>query len=132
MKWFYLKNASGKISQLKNETDSSDKTGLIEVTNSQEMFAILGEDYLKTSNMPIEKKVLFQSNFNKLAIRRAMRALEIEAVLDGILDSSETFKKDWNDATEINLDDELVKQALNSMNIDTDAIKIKTLEFTNL
>ena len=51
-----------------------------------------------------------QTIFTKLQIRRAMRALEIEEKLDTLLEASDTFKKDWADAQEINLaDPELVK-----------------------
>jgi hypothetical protein len=51
-----------------------------------------------------------------------------EAVLDAILESNETIKKDWNDAAEINLNDPLVIQALGAGNIDVNAVKLKILE----
>jgi hypothetical protein len=95
------------------------------------------------------EKILAQSKFAKLDIRRAMRAMVIrqtrvaaatygdpdtiftvtnEAVLDAILESNETIKKDWNDAAEINLNDPLVIQALGAGNIDVNAVKLQILE----
>ena len=52
-----------------------------------------------------------QSVFTKLQIRRALRALNQESVLDSALEN-EAFRKDWNDAQEIDLEDEVFKQAL--------------------
>lgn len=52
-----------------------------------------------------------QSVFTKLQIRRALRALNQESLLDSALEN-EAFRKDWNDAQEINLEDEVFKQAL--------------------
>lgn len=56
---------------------------------------------------PIEKTV-----FTKLQIRRAMRQLGIENKLDLLLSSSEQIKADWNDAQNINLNDEMFQAAL--------------------
>ena len=52
--------------------------------------------------------------FAKLEIRRAMRSLGIEEKLDAILSQNETFRKDWQDAREIDLNDEITKKALES------------------
>lgn len=52
------------------------------------------------------------SMFSKLQIRRAMRELGIENVLDQILANNEQFKKDWNDAQEIDLNDPLIQNAI--------------------
>ena len=49
--------------------------------------------------------------FTKLQIRRALRALNQESLLDSALEN-EAFRKDWNDAQEIDLEDEVFKQAL--------------------
>ena len=62
----------------------------------------------------------------RLTIRRAMRALEIEDKLDLILTNAD-FKKDWDDATEIDLNEDMVKNAMAQMEIDTDAIKKQIL-----
>jgi len=53
-----------------------------------------------------------QTVFTKLAIRRAMRSLGIEAKLDALLAASEDFKKDWNDAQEIDFTDPVLVKAL--------------------
>ena len=52
--------------------------------------------------------------FAKLEIRRAMRSLGIEQKLDVLLSQNETFRKDWQDAREIDLNDEITKKALES------------------
>ena len=52
--------------------------------------------------------------FAKLEIRRAMRSLGIEEKLDALLSQNETFRKDWQDAREIDLNDEITKKALAS------------------
>lgn len=53
-----------------------------------------------------------QTVFSKLAIRRAMRTLEIETKLDAILAGSDTFRADWTDAQEIDLADPVLADAL--------------------
>ena len=53
-----------------------------------------------------------QTIFTKLAIRRAMRSLGIEAKLDALLAASRTFAADWNDAQEIDLADPVLVEAL--------------------
>ena len=52
--------------------------------------------------------------FAKLEIRRAMRSLGIEQKLDALLSQNETFRKDWQDAREIDLNDAITKKALES------------------
>ena len=64
--------------------------------------------------------------FSKLAIRRAMRALGIEAKLDALLAASEDFKKDWNDAQDINLSDPVLLRAIAAGSIsDEEIVAIK-------
>ena len=48
----------------------------------------------------------------KLQIRRAMRALGVENVLNSILASNDQFKNDWTDAQEIDLNDPMVQQVV--------------------
>lgn len=50
--------------------------------------------------------------FTKLAIRRACRTLGLENKLDALLESNSLFKKDWDDAQEIDLADSITSQAL--------------------
>jgi hypothetical protein len=59
---------------------------------------------------------------SKLEIRRAMRTLGVEANLDSLL-TNEQFAKDWNDATEIELSDQLTLQAITAYNIDVNSVK---------
>ena len=64
--------------------------------------------------------------FTKLEIRRACRQLNIENKLDLLLNSSETFKNDWQDAQIIDLSDTVLLQALQLGNFTTEEIdKIK-------
>ena len=60
--------------------------------------------------------------FAKLEIRRAMRSLGIEEKLDALLSQNETFRKDWQDAREIDLNDEITKKALESGGINENEI----------
>ena len=72
------------------------------------------------------KPDLGRSTFTKLQIRRAMRQLGIENKLDNILDNNPQFKKDWNDAIEIDLNDQMIKDAIQAELIyqkDIDQIK---------
>ena len=55
--------------------------------------------------------------YSKLQIRRAMRALNCEDILDSILTGNTNFAKDWADAQEINLDDLGFKQGLHDFGI---------------
>lgn len=50
--------------------------------------------------------------FTKLSIRRACRTLGLETKLDALLASNELFKKDWDDAQDIDLADAITSQAL--------------------
>ena len=52
----------------------------------------------------IEEKTVF----TKLQIRRAFRALNIEDELDSILQSNPALKKDWNEAVQIDLQDQQI------------------------
>ena len=64
--------------------------------------------------------------FAKLEIRRAMRSLGIEQKLDALLSQNETFRKDWQDAREIDLNDEITKIALESGGItENEILKIR-------
>lgn len=75
-------------------------------------------------------RICSQSIYRKLEIRRAMRALGQEEILDALL-QNEQFRKDWDDATEINLSDPLVVQALSQAAIDVNSIKLKIYEMNN-
>ena len=64
--------------------------------------------------------------FAKLEIRRAMRSLGIEEKLDALLSQNETFRKDWQDAREIDLNDDITKKALESGGItENEILKIR-------
>ena len=69
-----------------------------------------------------------QTVFSKLAIRRAMRTLGIEAKLDALLKASDTFRADWTDAQEIDFADPVLLQALASGGLTEPEIEqIKTI-----
>lgn len=60
--------------------------------------------------------------YSKLAIRRAMRELGIEAKLDALLNASAQFRADWTDAQEIDLSDPVLLAALQSGSITAEEI----------
>ena len=60
--------------------------------------------------------------FSKLAIRRAMRSLGIEAKLDALLAASAVSRADWTDAQEIDLADPVLLDALASGSITAEEI----------
>ncbi len=62
--------------------------------------------------------------FTKLQIRRAMRALEMESVLDAILAGNATFAADWGDAQEIDLSDPVVSAAIAAAGITEEQINV--------
>ena len=64
-----------------------------------------------------------QTVFTKLKIRRAMRALGIEAKLDALLAASATFAADWADAQEIDLADPVLVEALTAGSITAEEIE---------
>lgn len=70
---------------------------------------------------------LEKHTFTKLQIRRTLRELGKENVLDYLL-QNEAFKKDWLDAIEIDLDDELTQQALVQSGIDINEVKLAMVE----
>ena len=72
-----------------------------------------------------------RSIFTKLQIRRAMRALDMEPVLDAILSGGATFAADWADAQEIDLSDPVFASAIAAAGItkeQIDAVKNKIME----
>lgn len=63
-----------------------------------------------------------QTIYSKLAIRRAMRELGIEAKLDNLLNASAQFRADWQDAQEIDLSDPVLLSALQAGSITAEEI----------
>ena len=55
--------------------------------------------------------------FTKLQIRRAMRKLGKEDQLDAMLSGNAEVQKDWQDAQDIDLSDEVFKQALTAFDV---------------
>jgi len=89
-------------------------------TKIKALTAIPENDFIdyQDDNIPIDGL----SVFSKLAIRRAMRVLGIEDKLK-ILLQNDVFKEDWQDASQIDLNEPLVKTALAQLDVDVDAIK---------
>ncbi|MFA6291772.1 MAG: hypothetical protein WC637_08325 [Victivallales bacterium] len=100
--------------------------------------AVGAEIFARYASISPQERILAQSKFAKLDIRRAMRSMQtaaqaytqdtLETTLDAILASSPVIAKDWADATDINLDDPLVQQALKAGAIDVNKVKLKILE----
>lgn len=65
-----------------------------------------------------------KKTFSKLSIRRALRKMGKQDILDKMLLKRNTqFAKDWIDSTEINLDDDIFKNALKALNINEDLLQ---------
>ena len=60
--------------------------------------------------------------FSKLEIRRAMRALQCQNVLNQLLQNNKQFASDWNDAQEIDLQDYMFKKAISEYGIEDNFI----------
>lgn len=70
---------------------------------------------------------LERHTFTKLQIRRTLRFLGKEDMLDYLL-QNETFKKDWSDAIEIDLNDAMTKEALEQSGININEVKLAMVE----
>jgi hypothetical protein len=81
-------------------------------------------EVIETPEATAEQLALAQNIFTKLQIRRAMRVIGNEAILDGLL-TNEAFKKDWADAVEIDLSDPMTAAALASVQVDINAVKLQ-------
>lgn len=155
---YAYKMAGGKVGKLKVITAEQAQTyqaqGYTVTTDRLALYNLLastGQEQAAIDRGIVptaQEKILAQSKFLKLDIRRAMRDMVIsqtrvaalvygepdtvttvtnESVLDAILASNEVMQKDWQDSTEINLNDPLVIQALSAGNIDANAVKLKIL-----
>ena len=80
------------------------------------------EDEVAGKHLTEQQKLDALTLVPKLTIRRALRAMGQEAELDMILQVPE-FKKDWDDAAEIDLSEDMVKDALAQMSIAVDLVK---------
>jgi len=98
-------NDGNKINVHLNPTWLADN-GFVDMSQ-EEIDAILNPEIKPEPVEPEEQTV-----FSKLSIRRAMRELNLEDKLNELLDSSETFRNDWQDAQEIDLNDPILIEAL--------------------
>ena len=91
------------------------------------------EPYVEPTPGPTPQEIaLARNRFTKQEVRRAFRALGIEAILDTILDTEITVgsvqilpRNDWNDANEVIMNDPVLVSALVNASIDIDAIKLQ-------
>jgi len=142
---YYYKIVNGKIGKLLSELQLVDK-GLTEADMLADGRSIADTDdamyhvfescgqadkasiYGIFKSIPVEPTAseiaLSKTVFTKLQIRRAMRSLGNEAILDGLL-TNEAFKKDWSDAIEIDLSDPMTAAALASVQVDINAVKLQ-------
>jgi hypothetical protein len=142
---YYYKIVNGKVGKLLSESQLVEK-GLTEADmledgrkiaeNDDAMYKVFADCgqadragiYGILKSIPVEltaaETALSKTVFSKLQIRRAMRALGNEAILDGLL-TNEAFKKDWADAVEIDLSDPMTAAALASVQVDINAVKLQ-------
>jgi len=107
--------------------------------NKESNEAMLFEDGYVKFNKPIDNYTIVSGNivekssiepiseqtvFNKLQIRRAMRALGIEDILNTILENNTQFRNDWNDAVEIDLNDEIIQGLISQGILTQEALEI--------
>ena len=64
------------------------------------------------------------TKFTKLQIRRCLRKHGLEDALDRVLSSDFSFKKDWDDCLNIDLEDEMMREAVKGGLISEDLISL--------
>lgn len=98
------------------------QNGYSEFTPEQLNSAIAAENEMRALNAHV---------FSKLQIRRAMRALGAEPMLDALIAGNQYFAADWHDAQDIDLNDETTASAIAAGGISDEqlrAIKLKIAE----
>ena len=70
------------------------------------------------------KAPIKRTKFTKLNIRRCLRKAGKEAELDKAIMKNLQFRKDWEDAQEIDLNDEMIKEAIKNNIISEDIISL--------
>lgn len=70
---------------------------------------------------------LERHTFTKLQIRRTLRLMGKENILDYLL-QNEVFRKDWSDAIEIDLEDAMTKEALEQSGININEVKLAVID----
>ena len=109
---------------------------------------LLADGWLKyTGNRPLDKLKLLQgviteeewepevvhpTKFTKLQIRRCLRKHGYEDELDRILSSNAELKKDWDDCLDIDLNDEMVKEAVEKGLLSQELISLIQREYESL
>ena len=134
---YYSKSKNGFYDSEINKDIPSDKVELAETVYRELLdgqsngMRIVGDSNgnPKLEVIPVasaEEIALAKNIFSKLAIRRAMRSLGSEDVLDAILAGNVDFGKDWADSDEgIDLSDPSVIEAIQEAGIDVNIIKLK-------
>ena len=101
---------------------------------------LLADGWLRyTGDCPLDKLKLWQgviieeewepedvppTKFTKLQIRRCLRKHGHEDALDRVLSSDFSFRKDWDDCLNIDLEDEMMREAVKSGLISEDLISL--------
>ena len=101
---------------------------------------LLADGWLRyTGDRPLDKLKLLQgviteeewepedvlpTKFTKLQIRRCLRKHGHEDVLDRVLSSDFSFRKDWDDCLNIDLEDEMMREAVKGGLISEDLISL--------
>lgn len=82
--------------------------GYIAYPKARPYYEIKNGQIVEKQPQPTPQKTIF----TKLQIRRACRALDLQKKLDLLLSSNQQFYDDWHDAQQIDLNDELMQQAV--------------------
>lgn len=95
--------------------------GYIKYNGNLPIYCLTYEDGKIIENMPEIAQP--DKTYTKLQIRRAMRKMDIEQLLDGIISGGYTdFGKDWYDAQDISLTDPAFVEALQKFDINQEMI----------
>lgn len=135
-------NTNGNAEPAPRIKKLEDGRTLIGYNNPANKHMLLADGYLEyTGNLPLhclqlkDNKIIenpIHTNslkFAKLNIRRVLRRFKLEHILNKLLQSNADFANDWNDSTDICLNDEVFYNGFKSMGL-TDATLnniIKTL-----
>lgn len=110
----------GKVIYNKNDNSQMFKKLYIPLKVSDETIL---STYQEVDSDDFQFVVAPEGTYTKLQIRRACRNLGIESKLDAVINSNQIFKKDWQDAMTIDLQDSVLTQALLNGNFTQEEIE---------
>lgn len=137
-RYCYKAGTDGKLN-LKVVTADADVSrlqgkGYSVAPSKQAMWQIMGEEFEKRVPVSSREKFMWSRTLSKLAAIRALSQMYAagvgyqDEILLGFFATDPKAKLQWDAATEVNLDDPVLKVMLPALGIDPDAVKEKILE----